>query len=147
MINQKSIINSFIVCMLVFMINTGFAQERKKIYFLADTINVNKNDRVLQIASEGPATCFAFFCRCMPPYTDGNAQPLNFCYWKEQVNYETASIKPNINFISWRELSQIVSEVKNDFENKYELYITEVLPDHKYKTYGVRLTIYRERLQ
>ena len=134
--------------MLVLMINTGFAQERKKIYFLADTINVNKNDRILEIASEAEATCFTFFCRCLPPYTDGNARYVNFCYfWKDQVESEGVSTKPAFDYISWKNLSEIISEVQYEFRNKYELYITEVLPNHKYKTYRVRLTIYRDKVQ
>jgi len=61
---------NFFLIFLFFLLNNGYAQEgRKKIYFLVDTIDVSKKNKVVQMEWFGAfEQFFVFFCKCAPPY-------------------------------------------------------------------------------
>ncbi|MEJ2880142.1 hypothetical protein [Pedobacter sp. GR22-6] len=123
-----------IACLSVFFIHTISAQEVKKkstIYFLADTVDIPKNSRVLEIGIlEGVITYYAFFCPCKSIY---NFYPM-FTVAKERIKLEKSATLPIGNYISWEKLVGLFSKYGNDFPNNYELIIVEKQPNRTYQT-------------
>lgn len=60
----------FVFWLLILFWASVFFQ--KKIYFLADTINVDKANKVLEFRNPEYAFehFFTFYCKCVPPYKD-----------------------------------------------------------------------------
>ncbi|MFD0939936.1 hypothetical protein [Pedobacter boryungensis] len=120
------------------------AQEDKNLYFLADTVNIPKDQRLLNINKSVPFTLYEkkyeFFCKCLPPFK----QNLMFFYIntqrgsKEEIFYA----KPIHNYLSWQELMALIEKHQNAFDQKYNLYIVEVLPGKRYKMNLVKLAKY-----
>ena len=115
--------------------NTNAQEPKKEIYYLADTINVAKNDRVLEI--EGLKInpfeyTFVFFCRCVRP---NYVYPL-FSYLVNQKNPQPPIVlgKPNHPYMSYKTLMELIVKHQRGFDYHYQLYITEVLPGNKYRT-------------
>lgn len=110
--------------------------SQKKIYFLADTINVPKGNRILEIVSGAyPQRNYSFYCTCLPPYRFY----VTFSYMTGHKLGIIVNEKPSFQYISWKELQDIIVDVKYDFDRRYELYITEVLPGNRYRTNKVEL--------
>lgn len=99
------------------------------VYFLADTVDVNKNNRVLEIGKTGVITYYAFFCLCVPPY---ELYPMFVCR-ENEFNTGAYKVIPEGRFISWRELSGLLSKHGDRFLEAYQLCIVEKLPDRSYR--------------
>ena len=113
--------------------DTKAQKSKEEIYYLADTINVSKNDRVLEISGiSGYDQSFVFFCKCVKPY---NSYP-EFIYLVDRTKTKPAMVlkKPNYPYISFKNLMDLVAKKTFNFEDDYQLYITEVLPGNKYIT-------------
>lgn len=135
------ILSITITCLIVFN-KKSIGQEKKQIYFLADTINVSSENRILEIGTEGNGDYYMFYCQCLPPY--GHGYNLSFGYLKKGLHVnEVISTKPDHKYISWKELSTIVTKTKYDFDKQYDFFITEVLPNG-YKTNKVKMVKYHE---
>ncbi len=109
------------------------SSQNRKIYFLADTINIAKQNRFLKIETASFFEHhFTFFCRCTPPYKDFTS----FYYYikKGDKIAETVSKKPDYDYLSFKEFMDILAETRGYLSGIYELYITEVLPGNKYRT-------------
>lgn len=118
-----------------------FSQTIKKIYFLADTINVSKKNKALEIKWTTPFHySFIFYCKCVPPYFNY----LEFAAFvdKKAPKIEVVNKKPEHNFISLKQLLDMAGKSGRTFDNSYDLSITEVLPKSKYKTYQVKMVLY-----
>ncbi|RQO66458.1 hypothetical protein DBR43_30080 [Pedobacter sp. KBW06] len=138
---RKTLYILSITCLIGFN-KRSIGQEKKQIHFLADTINVSSENSILEIGTEGNGAYYMFYCQCLPPY--GHGYNLSFAYPKKALNVnEILSIKPDQKYISWKELSKIVTKTKYDFDKQYDFFITEVLPNG-YKTNKVRMVKYRE---
>ncbi len=137
----------FVIVILCFCIKLGHAQAKKEIHFLADTINVSPENRLLDIDTELKCKAYMFFCQCLPPY--GYGYKISFAYLDlgESALNPHVNVKPNYAYMTWKSLSDIIGKEKYDFDKHYELYITEVLPNNKYKTNKVKLVVYREPIQ
>jgi hypothetical protein len=122
----------------VFLLAFGstMAQETiKDIYYLADTINVAKNDRVLEIQGlkiNRFEYTFVFFCKCVWP----NYDAVEFSYLVNKKNPQPKVVlgKPSYLYISYKSLMDLVAKHQRYFNYHYQLYITEVLPGNKYRT-------------
>jgi hypothetical protein len=119
--------------------NNAFSQKREKVYFLADTINISKNNRVLCIQKNSPYEwSYIFYCKCVEP----NKQNLVFSYIEKKgmMKAEISDKLPTSLYISIKKLYQLVSMEQRNFDKKYELFITEVLKSGKYKTVAVNMS-------
>lgn len=128
----------FIVLTGIFSAKSSSAQSGglKTLYFLADTINVAKENRILRIVPEGQKfASYEFFCKCMPLYKEY----VNFYYKKEPEKKDFFDKKPALKYISWQELSDLFAKHANRFDGLYELYIVEVLPNGKFMKNKVTL--------
>lgn len=120
-----------------------FGQSKKiEIYFLADTLNVSKENQILETGTEGPARYYSFFCKCMSDYQNMNVT-FAYIFPNRKDNIEIHSVKPNVSFISWKSLSEIFSKTGNKFDDHYSLFITEALPEDKYRSMKVELVNYK----
>ena len=129
----------FLFSLLVLSLSRVYSQEtKKKLYFLADTINTPKTSRVLNILWSTPFHySFIFYCKSVRPYY---SYPEFACLVdKKNPRAEISIIKPTYSYISFKELMDIAAESNRNFNEYYELYITEVLPGHKYQTNKVKL--------
>ncbi len=116
------------------------AQEKRTvIHFLVDTITVNRNNRIVEIGKEGPGSYYAFYCKCIEPYNSY----VSFAYLTKESKTDTLAIKPDYNFLSWKDLSDILKKEGNDLSKKYFVLITELLPNNKYITHKVWLVTRR----
>ncbi|QDW23432.1 hypothetical protein FFJ24_000730 [Pedobacter sp. KBS0701] len=84
---------------------------------------------------------FIFFCKCAPPYK--SYVTFSYINKKGDKKAEIVSTKPDYNYISFKELVDMSGEWYNNFDNKYDLYITEILPGNKYRTNKVKFVPYR----
>lgn len=136
--NMKKII---IIGLLIFSFSESFSQEnKKKLYFLADTLNVNasKRKQILEIKWTTPVH-YSFVIQ-----TDYNAPYYKYLEFSSRINKgekkaEVKLKKPRCNYISFKELLAIVKEHTRYFNDVYDLYITEVLKGNRYRTYKVEL--------
>ncbi|MBB6238206.1 hypothetical protein HDC90_002838 [Pedobacter sp. AK013] len=128
----------FLIAILSTIIFEAFSQStNRKIYFLADTINISPPNRFLKIETISFFEHhFTFFCKCMPPYKSYTT--FSYIDKKGDKKAEIVSKKPDYPYISFKELMDISSE-----QNSYDLYITEVLPGNKYRTNKVHFVPYR----
>ena len=128
----------FLISILSLISNVSLAQtEKKRIYFLVDTLNIPKNDRIVEIDDNYFEVSYIFYCRCSAPtYKD-----LIFSFKSMKDKRITEIKKPPYAYISWKELLKITSNTFL-FKKKYELYITEILPNNRYRTNKVNLVGY-----
>jgi hypothetical protein len=125
-----------LITFLLFSLNYTVAQDSKpKLYYLADTINVAKNDRVLEIQGlkiNRFEYTFVFFCKCVWP----NYDAVEFSYLVNKKNPQPKVVlgKPSYPYISYKTLMDLVAKHQRYFDKHYQLYITEVLPGNKYRT-------------
>lgn len=134
----------FLIGLFSVLANNVFSQKTgNKIYFLADTINISKENRFLKIETISFFEHhFIFYCKCTPPYKNY----VRFVYInKKGVKLsEIVSIKPNYSYVSFKELMDIVALNHIYFDDNYELYITEALPGNKYRTNKVSFVGYSQ---
>ena len=125
-----------LITFLLFSLNYTVAQDSKpKLYYLADTINVAKNDRALEIQGlkiNRFEYTFVFFCKCVWP----NYDAVEFSYLVNKKNPQPKVVlgKPSYPYISYKSLMDLVAKHQRYFNYHYQLYITEVLPGNKYRT-------------
>lgn len=129
-----------IIGLLIFSFSESFSQDKKKLYFLADTFNVNvsKPKKILEIKWTTPVH-YSFVIQ-----TDYNAPYYKYLEFSSRINKgekkaEVKLKKPKCNYISLKELLAIVKEHTRYFNDVYDLYITEALKANKYRTYKVVL--------
>ena len=122
----------------------AYAQEssNRKIYFLADTIYVSKENQLLKHGYDDNVFeyFFIFFCKCAYPYKNNVVFSYINKYGEKKA--EIVSEKPKFKYSSFRELMDMVYEHHRFFNDVYDLYITEVLPGNKYRTNKVRFLPY-----
>jgi hypothetical protein len=126
---MKQLSNKAIFLIPVFLITQlVYGQEaRQKLYFLADTVEVSKNNQILEIGSEGAYKYYSFFCKCIPGYSEKVV--FNYLLKKESL---AAVKKPDITFVSWKALSDLITKFGVKFDEHYSLTIVEVLPNKQY---------------
>lgn len=126
------------ICLIIILLTLyfhGFSQEKKKdLYFFADTINVTRENRMLGHGYVDNAFeyFFTFYCKCLPPYRGYTI--FSYINKKGEKKAEIVSRKPKFDYLSFKELMDIVSLDYQSFNSKYNLYITELLPKNKYRT-------------
>jgi len=132
----------FLFSLLVLSLSRVYSQEtKKKLYFLADTINTPKKTQVLSIAALNVFEyMFTFYCTCAPPYK--NYVSFTSVIKKGEKKVDVLSEKPDYPYLSFKELMDIAGKYHRYFDSSYDLYITEVLPKNKYKTYKVKFVAY-----
>lgn len=127
---------------MLLLSKASVAHERQKIYFLADTISVSKQNRFFEMGTEGKNLSYiSFYCKCIPPYE----RFLAFTYRNDLQPHNAITTIPDVSFLTWKELLDIVIKLQDKFDAKYDLYIVEVLPGKLYSTNKVRLVRYRDR--
>lgn len=129
------------ILFILYVTNAYTQEKNKKIYFLADTLNTSKNNQILSIKTISFFEySFIFYCKCAAPYKSY----ISFFYLlpKTKPKSIVAVNKPNYPYISFKELMDIVSKYPENFNYSYDLYITEVLPNQKYRTNKVNYIIY-----
>lgn len=133
----------FLIAILSTIIFEAFSQStNRKIYFLADTINISMPNRLLKIETISFFEHhFTFFCKCTPPYKSYTI--FSYIDRKGDKKAEIVSKKPDYPYISFKELMDISAEYNRSLGNYYDLYITEVLPGNKYRTNKVHFVPYR----
>lgn len=106
-------------------------ESKPIVYFLADTLSVDKNNRVIEIGKASKTnTYYAFFCRCVSPY---QLYPM-FIARNEQFRPEVSKTLPLGRYLSWQELSDLLSKHGNKFVEEYKFIIVEKLPNETYQT-------------
>ena len=146
---HRSYMKTTILSILTFVLaictnSTAFAQTAENnLYFLADTLNVPKGQRILGINERDfnlYENEYVFFCKCIAPHKDN----LAFSYINTNKNRKEnmLSKKPNYKYISWKDLVLLIEKYQNNFDKVYNLYIVEVLPRNRYKTNLVKLVRY-----
>lgn len=114
------------------------SQERRKVlHFLADTITVNANNRILEMGKEASVSYYSFYCKCITPYNSN----VSFTYSNRESKADTLSYKPDYKFVSWRDFSDIINREGKELSKRYFIYITELLPNNNYITNKVRLVV------
>ena len=116
-------------------------KTRVNLYFIADTVNVSKDKRQLEIGEEG-VTYFHLYCKCIYPYK----RDLIFV-----ADYNAKKIKsaqlPEGNYIKWNELIALAKQEHRFFSSMYILNMVEVLPNKEYLTTPTHLVIVNEEKQ
>ena len=138
---MKRILRTLIILPWLYL-GVSAQSNNRKVYFLADTINVSKENRFMRIGYGDNAFeyFFIFFCKCAYPYkTDAS---FSYIIKKGEKKAEIVTEKPNYKYCSFRELMDMVHEHHNYFNDVYDLYITEVLPGNRYRTNVVRFNSY-----
>ena len=132
----------FLVWLFLLLVNTVFSQDTNiKIYFLADTINTSKENQVLRIEPLNFFEyMFTFYCTCAPPYK--NYVSFSYITKKGEKKANIVSKKPNYPYISFKKLMDIAGKYHRYFDDSYDLYITEALPNNKYRTNKVKFVGY-----
>lgn len=125
---MRNWIQKMAIVFILIMISSSVFSQDKKIYFLADTINVSKENQLLEIGTEGPFKYFTFFCSCIPS-DKGN---IGFKYSLRSED-KILTKKPDFNYVSWEYLSSVFSKAGKNFDRQYDLIIVEVLPGKKYR--------------
>ena len=128
---------SIIIFIMIINMAVMAQQKRKEIHFLADTLNVDVKNRIVEIGKEGEIPYYAFYCKCISPYD----AVVSFTYSKRDSSVNIKDIIPDYNFMTWKDFSDIISKEGNHLNKVYSIYITEVLPGNKYKTNKVDLVL------
>lgn len=113
--------------------------QKKQIYFVADTLSLDKYNRFIEAGSEGQMGYYVFYCKCIAP----NNNYLTFSYKKIEYETQILNKKPDYKYSSLKDLLDIVTKSQSNFDDQYDLFITEKLPDNKYKTNKVSMVILR----
>lgn len=113
-----------------------FAQVPKPIYFLLDTINIPKENRIVEAGIEGAWRYYSFYCRCIREY-DRN---ITFVYLSKNQG-KTRTDKPALLYTSWKDLSQLIWLEGKKFDEKYSLNVIETLPNNEYLINQVKMFI------
>lgn len=125
--------------LMVFTLQSFAQRDKTKLYFLVDTINIPKSQRFIEISNEYEVG-YTFYCKCLPSVYEG--QPHDDLIYtfinSKQAQQNVTAKKPDVNYISWKELLNLAVR-PGFFKDNYELYITEVMPDHKFRTNKVEL--------
>lgn len=136
----------FLLCFSFILFQNAYPQNNPKIYFLADTISMSKEYKFMKMEWDSPfQQFFVFFCKCAPPYK--SYVTFSYINKKGDKKAEIVSTKPSYDYISLKALMDMSTEWYNYFDNKYDLYITEVLPGNKYRTNKVKFVPYQEPTQ
>ncbi len=110
--------------------------ERTKIYFLADTIDVPKNQRILEIR-RGPwfVGVYEFYMKSYP--TDNINLIFTYEEPRPEMQAKIVETLPNHHYRSWKSLFELLTSPDKPFDDNYQLYITEKLPGGRYTTHKV----------
>ncbi|WP_379090733.1 hypothetical protein [Pedobacter sp. UC225_65] len=128
-------------CFIVSKASAQSSSSNPKIYFLVDTIGMPKESRFIKIGLLTPVEYqFTFYCKCIPPYD--KYVDFTYRFGKNVPKEPVTDIKPNFKYSSWKSLLEKISFSGKDFSKDYDLYITEVLPNRKYRTNKVQLVVY-----
>ena len=134
-LNMKLIRNFTLLLGILLMASQSYSQTgKKKVYFLADTINIPKTQRLVEIGNDYGIS-YTFLCRCLMPVTKGGQNEDLIYYF---VNNKDAKLNisdtfPKVRYMSWKEFLNLAVRPRF-FSDNYEFYITEVLPQNKYRT-------------
>lgn len=129
---------SLVNLLLTLSLNVFSQAEIKKIYFLADTISISKKNKVLEIKWTTPFHySFVFKSKYKAPHY--NYLEFSCLIDKKNPRAKAENKRPDYPFISLKELFDIAGGNLKYFNEDYDLYITEALPDNKYRTYKVQL--------
>lgn len=112
------------------------------VYFLADTIDVDKNNRVVEIGMEEGIKYYAFLCRCVTPY---QLYPI-FIDGDSKITSKLSKTLPKGSFLSWKKLSDLLSKHGNNFVEEYQFIIAEKLPDGTYLINEKPIWVKRKRM-
>lgn len=126
-----------ILCCLVYSKSISAQEKAKTLYFLADTINVEKGSRAFEMGEEGVWTYFNFYCRCIA----NSDRDITFLYNTETSAKSSYINKPPFTYVSWKELSKLIWLEGKKFDKKYTLNIVEVLPNKRFRVNPVMLFI------
>ncbi|MDQ7947947.1 MAG: hypothetical protein REI78_08365 [Pedobacter sp.] len=121
---------------LMLLMTTLAYSQKKRIDFLVDTVNIPKASRINSISGKGEII-YTFFCRCLE-----TKQDMRFTY----LNSKKGSIslmRPKFHFFAWKDLLDLIDNDVIKFDQNYELYITEVLPQNRYITNKVYFDYHR----
>ena len=106
------------------------ADELRKIYFLADTLNTAVENRYFEISTQSKVVSgYSFYCKCAPPYF---SYP-TFMYRNDRIKPKFFDEKPDVPYISWKQLSDLLATHGNAFPTFYRLIVVEKLPAGNYK--------------
>lgn len=123
-------------------LNVSAQDPNKKIYYLADTINISKPNRTVKIETISFFEHhFTFFCKCISPFK--NYVRFSYIEKKGQPKADVLSKKPDHPYLSFKELMDIAAKQQQSITEAYDLYITEVLPGNKFRTNKVKFAIER----
>ncbi len=70
------------------------------------------------------------FCGCAPPYL----RYPTFMYRNDRITPKFSDVKPDLRYISWKQLSDSLHKYGNNFPDRFKLVVVEKLPTGKYKT-------------
>lgn len=106
------------------------ASPAEVIHFLADTISTTKENKLLEIGTEAKfVSYYTFYCKCAPPYF---SYP-TFMYRNDRVKPKFSDTKPEANYVSWKQLSDLLAKYGNHFPEHFKLVMVEKLPAGNYK--------------
>jgi hypothetical protein len=126
---------TFISCVLTFQ--TCLCQNKKEqLFFLADTINTGEENKILKIDVEGAYRYYAFYCKCIPSY---DRYPTFVHLFKNEKEILTS--KPNVNYTSWKLLSELLYTKGKHFNDFYTLFIVQALINNKFMINETKLFI------
>lgn len=117
-----------------------FAQgQKKQIFFVVDTLSTHINNRFVETGKEGQLSYYTFFCKCLTPHN----RYLTFSYNDSTSKTPILNEKPNYKYSSLKGLLDTVTKSQNNFNEEFDLFITEALINNKYKTNKVKMVIFR----
>ena len=120
-------------------IDSHAQQEKKSVYFFVDTLNTPKDQRFVEI-KDGYEVGYTFFCMCLPS-VDKNRPYDNLVYTfinSKSTKLNVTDKKLDKRYMSWKEFLNLAIRPRF-FKDNYELFITEALPNNKYRTNKVEL--------
>lgn len=138
--NKRTMKKIIIIGFLMFLFHEAFPQNKKKLYFLADTLQANASNpnKILEIKWTTPFHySFIFQTEFKAPYY----KYIEFSCRidKKKEIGEVKLKKPRCRYISLKEFLALVRENTRYFNDIYDLYITEVLAGNKYRTFKVEI--------
>lgn len=143
---MKNKIYLFILAIVIISSRIKAQEPNNKIYFLVDTLNMNRYNKFISIDRYSPfEPSYTFYCNCIPSLNYFT----RFSYFssKQKPSAPVVAERPNHNFIKWKDLYALLQKHGPHFDDAYELYITEVLPKNKYQTNKVKLIIYPQPVE
>ncbi|WAC41202.1 hypothetical protein [Pedobacter sp. SL55] len=104
---------------------------------MADTIDVPKNQRILEI-SRGPLWFVGAYEFYMKLHPNENSN-LTYIYEEPHPEMQAKIVDtlPRYHYRSWKSLFELLTNRDKPFDDNYQLYITEKLPNGKYATHKV----------